>query len=84
MHDNSETTIWIEELDPPHVRLSWTHYPWQNATHIKRRAAQLAVKYANGWHCARCENVMPVWKRLDARYCCESCRKLAARARRAS
>ena len=82
MPDRESTLIWIEELDPPHVSLTWSSYPWQNSTHIKRRAERLARNYARGWYCERCQKLMPVWKRADARYCSESCRKMAARLRR--
>ena len=82
MPDRESSPIWIDELNPPHVRLTWSHYPWQNSTHIKRRVDRLAQKYSRGWHCEYCGELMPVWKRVDARYCCESCRKMAARKRR--
>ena len=80
--DPSDTLIWIEELDPPHVTLTYSVWPWQNGTHVARRVSRLCRKYARGWHCQRCNELMPVWKRVDAVYCCESCRKLAARERR--
>ncbi len=77
-----ETLIWIEECDPPYVSLTFSSYSWQNATLVKRRAQHLAAKYSKGWHCLYCRDLMSVWKRRDATYCCESCRKMAARARR--
>ena len=82
MPDPSETLIWIEELDPPHVTMTYSIRPWQNRTQVARRVSRLCQKYARGWHCQRCEKLMPVWKRVDAVYCCESCRKLSARERR--
>jgi hypothetical protein len=75
--------IWIEELDPPRVSLSWSYFPWQNQTLIRRRVEKLVRKYARGWHCHYCGDLMPVWKRIDAIYCSESCRKMAAHKRRA-
>ncbi|MCR9140133.1 MAG: hypothetical protein NXI27_29380 [Alphaproteobacteria bacterium] len=75
--------IWIEDLDPPQVRVTWSVYSWQNPIHVRRRAEKLARKYVRGWHCEGCNEVMPVWKRVDATYCSETCRKRAARQRRA-
>ena len=36
----------------------------------------------NGWCCAWCGGPVPEFRRADARYCSEGCRKRAARARR--
>ncbi|WP_162946755.1 hypothetical protein [Ruegeria sp. EL01] len=74
--------IWIEELDPPFVRMGHSVWPWQTATRISRRAAALGRNYSRGWHCAYCGELMPEWKRIDAKYCKEGCRKMAARKRR--
>lgn len=82
MPRHDETLIWIEEINPPHIRMSFSHYSWQNVTQIRRRTIRLARKYTLGWHCSYCGDLMPVWKRVDAAYCKESCRKLAARKRR--
>ncbi len=82
MPDRSETLIWIEEFDPPYVSISFGHYSWQNQTNIRRRVERLLRRYAQGWYCLRCGELMPVWKRIDAKYCRESCRKIAARRRR--
>ncbi len=83
MTDRDYSTIWIEELDPPFVRIVSTSYPWQNAHRIAQRANTLARNYSRGWHCVHCGDLMPVWKRIDAKYCKEGCRKMAARKRRA-
>lgn len=82
MRSYDECLIWIEEMDPPNVRLTWSVFPWQNSTHVRRRAERLVHKYARGWHCQRCGELMPVWKRTDALYCDERCRKKSARERR--
>ena len=82
MPARNETLIWLEVCDPPNVRITYGHYPWQNKTQIGRRVDRLCQKYARGWHCKYCGDLMPVWKRTDAEYCKESCRKLAARKRR--
>lgn len=35
----------------------------------------------NGWACQWCGDPVPEFRRADARYCCEGCRKRAARKR---
>jgi len=80
MSDRKDSAIWLD-YDPPHISVSWGCYSWQNSTHIKRRANRLLERYARGWRCRRCNELMPVWKRIDAVYCSESCRKLTARKR---
>ncbi len=82
MTDREFCSIWIEEYDPPYVRMMGTYFSWQNSTHVQRRVGVLAAKYSRGWHCGRCRELMPVWKRVDAKYCTESCRKMDARDRR--
>ena len=39
--------------------------------------------HIDGWACRQCCAPIPMYRRADARYCCEGCRKLAARRRRA-
>ncbi len=80
MTDRDFMRISIDRLDPP--RLSYNVFRWQNATRIGKRVEQLARNYARGWHCLHCGELMPVWKRIDATYCKEGCRKMAARKRR--
>lgn len=47
------------------------------------RAKRIAHKlHANGWRCAWCSRPVPEFRRADAVYCSEGCRKRAARARR--
>lgn len=80
-----ETLIWIEELQPPHCRMSWSYFPYQNPTRVRRKTEALGCLYASGRHrCAHCGDPIEPWRRLDARYCCEPCRKAAARQRRAA
>lgn len=38
--------------------------------------------YRGGWLCWWCRDPVPLWRRADARFCCEGCRKRAARERR--
>lgn len=35
----------------------------------------------DGWACPWCKRPVPEFRRADARYCCEGCRKRAARGR---
>lgn len=35
----------------------------------------------DGWSCLWCAKPVPAFRRADARYCCEGCRKRAARGR---
>ena len=37
---------------------------------------------ADGWCCRWCGGPVPEYRRADARYCCEGCRKRDARSRR--
>ncbi|MCJ1900967.1 hypothetical protein MR829_11340 [Paracoccus versutus] len=52
-------------------------------TQRKARAMRiLANLKRNGWACGWCSGPVPEFRRADARYCCEGCRKRAARSRR--
>ncbi|SLN64069.1 hypothetical protein ROA7450_03376 [Roseovarius albus] len=82
MTDRDYGSIRVEEIDGSHVRMGISTYSWQNVTRIRRRAIALGRNYAKGWHCLHCGNLMPEWKRVDAKYCKEGCRKMAARQRR--
>ena len=45
------------------------------------RAVVLNIRHG-GWLCSWCRDPVPIWRRADARFCCEGCRKKAARQRR--
>lgn len=49
---------------------------------VARAKAVLRNLVANRWRCEWCQGPVPVWRRADARFCCEGCRKRAARAHR--
>ena len=51
----------------------------QRMARAKRILRNLAV---NGWVCPWCGGPVPEFRRADACYCCEGCRKRAARSRR--
>lgn len=84
MTDRSgDVLIWVDEVAPPRARLTWSVYPWQNATRTRRKAEMLTRLYASGAHaCQRCGSLIEPQKRVDAVYCSERCRKHDARERR--
>ncbi len=75
--------LWIEEYaDRPTV--SFHAYFWTgNDGNRHKRAEGMVRRLARGdWKCSWCGDPLPDWRRVDAQYCCEGCRKRAARARR--
>lgn len=76
-------SIWLEETGL-HWRITHFSWAWGNETLKKRRAVRLLRLYARpgGWHCRHCGDLMPEYKRADAVYCSESCRKRDAQRRR--
>lgn len=75
--------IWIE-LDGGRWNATVEYYFWTgNVESCKKRAVAIARQMARGdWVCRWCGEELPVWRRADARYCCEGCRKRAAREKR--
>ncbi len=66
---------------------SWTVTAeiWQESNRRARIARLQAVARnmkRNRWVCERCRAPVPTFRRADARYCREGCRKRAARERR--
>ena len=57
---------------------------WEgNPRHRKARAAAVLRRLrCDGWACQHCGDPVPLWRRADADYCREACRKKAARRRR--
>jgi len=54
-----------------------------NKRHRMARAkAILARLLRDRWACRWCWQSVPLFRRADARYCCEGCRKRSARSRR--
>lgn len=51
---------------------------------LNRASVILRKLRTDDWPCWRCEGPVPLFRRADARYCCEGCRKRAARARQAA
>ena len=53
-----------------------------NPRHRKARADAIARNIARGgWLCRSCHEPVPIYRRADARFCCEGCRKKASRHR---
>ncbi len=81
----------IEYSETADGRWSVFAYVWPKsgpyAGNRKHRMARLRAVIANlkidGWLCSWCSNPVPLWRRADAQFCCEACRKKAARERRA-
>lgn len=75
--------LWISEDQPPFM-VSYESYFWSgNAGNRRRRAiAMLKRLVGRDWICRQCGDPLPDWRRVDTRYCRESCRKKAARRRR--
>ena len=53
-----------------------------NMRHRYDRARRIAIRLRWGWNCLQCREPVPIYRRADACYCTEGCRKLAARQRR--
>lgn len=64
--------------------VSYFPYFWSgNEGHRKARAIALLRRKVRGdWRCGWCWKELPIWRRVDARFCGEGCRKKAARERR--
>ena len=59
---------------------------WAHGNRRNRMARMKAVARNirhGGWRCIGCDRLVPLYKRVDARFCLGKCRKLTARARRA-
>ena len=66
---------------------SWslTAAVWYYGNRRARIARMMAVSRRmrfDRWKCSWCRDPVPLYRRADAQFCCESCRKKAARWRR--
>ncbi len=72
--------VWIESDEPPysvcHQAYFWTG---NNGNRKKRAMAMLQRLARRDWTCRWCGDSLPDWRRVDAQYCREGCRKKAAR-----
>lgn len=77
-------TVWFEEFEG-RLLATFEPYFWTgNVGNRKSRAvAMLKRILLHDWTCLWCGDDLPEWRRADACYCCEGCRKRAARQRRA-
>jgi hypothetical protein len=77
------SAVWIEESQSGRLSVAYDVFLITNRTARKRRAlAMLRNVERGGWLCRWCSEPVPLDRRTDARFCGESCRKKAARARR--
>ena len=62
----------------------YDRYFWTGNTGNREKRAKEILRraIAGDWVCNWCGDKLPVWRRADAQYCSESCRKKAARERR--
>jgi hypothetical protein len=76
-------TLWFERYDGRLIA-SFQPYLWTgNTGNRKSRAIAIMRRMQRGdWQCRYCFDDLPHWRRADAQYCCEGCRKRAARDRR--
>ena len=74
--------LYIEEYDDGSSTITcevWWH--GNRATRINRMKRITENIRWNGWHCKHCGDPIPLYRRADAIYCRERCRKAAARNR---
>lgn len=73
----------IEEHDDGGFRITCEVWEDGNRRHrlARMRAVARKVRFG-GWRCRRCSRPVPFYKRADALFCSERCRKAEARVRR--
>jgi hypothetical protein len=75
----------IEEHDDGSFTITAEIWPHGNRRHrIARMKAVTRRLRCGGWRCRECKDRVPLYKRADAHFCSERCRKLAARRRHAA
>lgn len=77
-------TIFIEAHEGGGYSVSFLRYLWTGAAgnRANRAKAILGRLSRRDWLCRTCGDDLPEWRRADALYCSEGCRKKAARQRR--
>ena len=76
--------LWIDDNDPARAVVSFQHYFWtgnRGNRHARANAIVRRLRW-DDWPCRWCGETLPDFKPADALYCCEGCRKSAARRRR--
>ena len=75
--------LWIDpDADRPTVSFQAYYWTGNNGNRRARAVAIVRRLMRRDWYCRWCGDPLPDWRRADARYCCEGCRKRAARRRR--
>jgi len=76
--------VWIETDENGGVTVCYEKPFWGGKPRDrKKRAIAMLRKEARGrWRCDWCREPIPTFRRVDARFCGEGCRKRAARQRR--
>ena len=76
-------SIWIEPVMGGSVLMYYRYFGTGKAGNRKKRVARLCERLSQGdWVCRWCSDPIAIWRRTDARYCRERCRKKAARSRK--
>lgn len=76
--------LWIEKDGDRTIACFQAYFGTGNYGNRRRRAEAMVQRVARGdWRCSWCGDPLPDWRRVDTQYCCEGCRKRAARQRRA-
>lgn len=71
--------VWYE-VEPGTIRVFACRLWLTNPGNRDARAMSIAENlHRNGWRCEWCGDSIPAFRRSDARYCREGCRKRAAR-----
>ena len=78
------TAIWLAEdaHGRPIVRSEVGGYTTNRAARLRRARSILFNILQDDWLCHWCREPVPLFRRADARFCGESCRKKAKRSRR--
>jgi len=76
--------VWINRYEGERPTVTHENYLWTgNAGNRQKRAIAILFRVLrHDWVCRWCGGDLPEWRRADAKYCCEGCRKRAARQRR--
>ena len=76
--------IELGESEPGRMCVTFQPCYWgQGKTHRKARAISILRNlYAGDWTCPQCRGPVPLYRRADAVFCSEGCRKRAARQRK--
>lgn len=77
--------VWIEESNGRYSAYFDAYFWTRNAGNREKRAKEMLRRFTNGdWVYRWCSDDLPEWRRVDALYCCQGCKKKAQRARRAA